>query len=305
MIHVTLRGGLGNQMFQYAAVRAVAESRSLEFTWAVERPPIGRRERCQRLLRLATRRHIRTDLPGAFDLKALGVPSPATPICDFKYVYEGLRLEGPKGVWPEIYDFNFMNLRDETKVQAWLQSPAYFDKKRESVHQWFAPRRRWIRAADRVMQRCDRSESRRCCIHVRRGDYLKADGGFGRQATGWALPAEYYRSAFSHPACQDVQEAIVVSDDPAWAMENLPWPGHWQIIQGNSRADVGDLLLFGRCRVNILANSTFSWWGAYLNQQPGRVVIGPKHFIGWHVGNWNPDGIAVDDWEWIDVVDRR
>ena len=93
---------------------------------------------------------------------------------------------------------------------------------------------------------------------------------------------------------------FVFSDDPAWAKENLPLPFEKIVVDFNGpEADYEDLRLMGLCQHNILANSSFSWWGAWLGETPGAIVTGPARWFA-DPKLSNPD-ILPDRWLRIGV----
>lgn len=127
-------------------------------------------------------------------------------------------------------------------------------------------------------------------LHIRRGDYQHvAEGQI-------LLPLEYYRAAIDvlqrrfHNA-----HFFVFSDDPAWARAHLPTRLPATFVEGNGEARAHeDLRLMSSCRHHIIANSSFSWWGAWLNADPGKVVIMPRQWMG---SVPTPAGLIPLGWE--------
>lgn len=124
-------------------------------------------------------------------------------------------------------------------------------------------------------------------LHVRRGDYLH------HQDIYRVLDADYYSKALQQ--FQDIPKHIVVfSDDLAWAQATLPslvtdTCSTWAFV-AEEIPDHQALLLMARCDHHILANSTFSWWGQYLNPNPNRIVIAPRCY---YVNNQDEERVAL------------
>jgi hypothetical protein len=115
-------------------------------------------------------------------------------------------------------------------------------------------------------------------LHVRRGDY--ATDRAITQIHGLASQ-EYYQAAIQKVAERvDHPHFFVFSDEIAWAKENLrlPFPATY-IDHNGADYDYEDLRLISHCRYHILANSTFSWWGAWLATFPEKFVIAPRHWF--------------------------
>ena len=91
------------------------------------------------------------------------------------------------------------------------------------------------------------------------------------------------------------------SDEPDWAAAEFAHRNPW-VSRDNSAAL--DMYLISRCRWNIIANSSLSWWAAWLNEQPDKIVIAPQYHLGWRVGCWAPGGIDVPGWHYLNVVLR-
>ena len=129
-------------------------------------------------------------------------------------------------------------------------------------------------------------------IHVRRGDYLMPPHChlFANICT-----AEYYKSAIS--ICYKKMENchfFVFSDDMDWAKHNLSLENAQYIDWNTGNDSIYDMYLMSFAKINIIANSTFSFWGAYLNEQ-GNIVIYPKRWFNENCGVPVPD-IFPDEW---------
>lgn len=102
-------------------------------------------------------------------------------------------------------------------------------------------------------------------VHVRRGDYLKIPEFHP------LCEIEYYKKAMDLIGDSNF---IFASDDMDWVKENFKGPNIFYSATGD---ELGDLKLMSICDNNIIANSSFSWWGAYLNKNPNKIIISPKN----------------------------
>lgn len=114
-------------------------------------------------------------------------------------------------------------------------------------------------------------------IHVRKGkDYLTRPDFKG------TCDIEYYKSAIDYVKQHVANPKFYVfTDNPSWVKENLTF-FDYQLVEGNPPVGWGnhfDMQLMSCCKHNIIANSTYSWWGAYLNNNPDKIVIGPKQWF--------------------------
>ena len=130
-------------------------------------------------------------------------------------------------------------------------------------------------------------------IHIRRGDYQTLAGHNG------ILPLEYYKKAVR--ALRDRGESwhwLVFSEDKDWASRNLGFLDGWELVSYESRnRDIEDLLLMKRCSAGIIANSSFSWWGAALGDKPGRPIAAPGKY-------WRHSTSGSEDWrlpDWLPI----
>jgi Glycosyl transferase family 11 len=127
-------------------------------------------------------------------------------------------------------------------------------------------------------------------VHIRRGDYLKARW-FDTHAV--IRDAKYYIDSIEHINSKvEDPRYFIFSDDISWAKENLEL-SNCTFIDHNSGKDAYiDMYLMSLCKHNITANSTFSWWAAWLNKNEGKIVIMPERWLN----NISAPGIFPSEW---------
>lgn len=127
-------------------------------------------------------------------------------------------------------------------------------------------------------------------LHIRRGDYRHVSEG------QILLPLEYYRAAIQLLQKRfDDAHFFIFSDDLAWARAHFPAHLPATFAEGNGEDQAHeDLRLMSSCRHHIIANSSFSWWGAWLNSDPGKAVIMPRQWMG---SMATPAGLIPVGWE--------
>ena len=181
----------------------------------------------------------------------------------------------------------------------YFQELQFIENVKDDVHWWFTPPEE---ALELITYPEGWGEVRwKISLHVRRGDYLKYPRHF-------PMPTErYYRTALGLAQAElpDAQ-VFVFSDDPEWCRSKFP---DCTVVEGvTTPVDVGervdkpmdwvDLFLMSCCDANVLANSTFSWWGAYLGLQD--LVYYPSKWFGPPVPNHERWKYAMpDDWKMI------
>lgn len=125
-----------------------------------------------------------------------------------------------------------------------------------------------------------------CAVHVRRGDYLITDKGYGSK-NGWALPKKYYELCFSKLPKDVIY--IFFTDDKAYVKKEFYNVSNKLISEYD---EITDLYLISKCKYKILANSTFSLWGGFLGNLDKDVVYAPKYLIGCYKKKWYPFDIS-------------
>lgn len=281
---VQLSDGLGNQMFQYAFALAVQRVGNkpvmLDVSWF---PEFGG------VLNKATVRHFGLD---AFN--------PSLRCCALGYAQELVYGKGWFGRMMKRLHIRRRYIREKkadlslgalvrlpqpSVIRGFFQCVEYAESVRHLLLKDFAVAEDALNEANRNMLAQIRAAgSRAVMVHIRRGDYLKPAVAQVHGSCG----AEYYRRAEAHIADRvgGRLHLFVFSDDPAWVKENYKTEHELTAVDINSADDAHlDINLMRHCSHAITANSTFSWWGAWLIDAPGREVVAPA--------SWFADGRAV------------
>lgn len=124
-------------------------------------------------------------------------------------------------------------------------------------------------------------------IHIRRGDYLT------HKALGGICDLPYYKNAIAKIETLVKKPLYVIfSDDMDWCKENIKVDNARYIDWNSGEKSFEDMHLMSLCKHNIIANSSFSWWGAWLNNNPNKIVIAPNKWIHYS----DSLGILPDEW---------
>jgi hypothetical protein len=265
MIIVNLKGGIGNQMFQYALGRKLALKNNdvlkIDTAGLARANDIG-------------------DIYRPFSLDAFNIDKHiATPeeVQKIKYPYgivsKGLRylrfkLSKDKNT---MFRASVLGQTGDIFLDGYWQSPLYFNDIRDTLITEFSLLQPLSEAVQSYKQQIEGGVS--VSIHVRRGDYAKNPQvlkEFG------ICEAKYYQAAIGHIKAQTQNPTFFVfSDDIEWVKENLPLPASAVFVKDAALRDVDELALMTICHHNIIANSSFSWWGAWLNRHEDKIVIAP------------------------------
>ena len=168
-------------------------------------------------------------------------------------------------LWPLIY------------FKGFYQSERYFVDVAGEVREAFAFHPELASEQTRRLAEQIKADALAVSLHVRRGDYLQPSVW---RNTGGVCCLPYYKRAIA-----EMQRRVggahfyVFSDDPEWCRANLPLDETAVFVDWNKKADSWqDMMLMSLCRHNIICNSTFSWWGAWLNNNPGKTVLAPDRW---------------------------
>lgn len=164
-----------------------------------------------------------------------------------------------------------------TYFKGFYQSERFFAEVSEEVRRTFRFDLSLASEASMEMRARLAADPRAVGLHVRRGDYLEPKH-FASVGCVCGLP--YYRNAIAEITRRVGRPHFYVfSDDPAWARENLPLEQATFIDWNRGKDSWQDMMLMSCCRHNIICNSTFSWWGAWLNPNADKVVVCPERWF--------------------------
>ena len=306
MIGIQLKGRLGNQMFQYAVARTLADKLgcALAFAGNTRGPRFGLighwigldkhlSERQQNgVLRTAFQRG-----PNFWEGRAVELALPLLKSLLFPRSFTPRKVEVIDGVFAEEFDPAIFRQTSGTWLMGYFQSEKYFAANADQVHHWFRPDRNAALRVEELMTQWPYRREQMAALHLRRGDYARQKKGLDESGQGWLLPISYYHDALAEiPG--DVGLAVF-SDDPNWAAHQFSHRKCW-ISRGNPA--VVDMFLIAQCRWNVIANSSFSWWAAWLNMHSDKIVLAPKYHLGWRIGRWYHRGIEVAGWNYLQVA---
>jgi hypothetical protein len=274
MVIAQLNGGLGNQMFQYANGRAIAYRRQA---------PLGLDNSI--LLRGYSRPYklcylnISADIVATDQLNLVQGDGRTKVGAFIDYISQHLRPYYRRKIYRERsqrYDPNILRIYPPVYLVGYWQSEKYF-KDIEGL----------IRREFKLIQHADSRNSEmlgqiQACnsvsVHIRRGDYVT--NPVIREAHG-ACSSDYYQNAIQIIARLVTNpHFFIFSDDMEWSRSNirLNYPATFVSHNGVER-DHEDLRLMSQCKHHIIANSSFSWWGAWLAENPYKIVIAPTNWF--------------------------
>lgn len=284
MIIVKITGGLGNQLFQYAIGRALSLRLDCELALDISFYP------------KQTLRKYELD---KFNIKAtIASDSEITNYGGGSRFIDRLmrRLKLTPYIYPnyikELESFTYVKSIDTCKVDSYLdgywQNPNYFDHIKTILCEDFTPVTSISQQANEWLLEINSSKS--VSVHIRRGDYVNNSH---TNSVHGVCSIDYYKKAIEHIQ-QEIDNPIfyVFSDDINWCKENLSFIENINYID-NTKSAIDDLILMSNCSSNIIANSTFSWWGAWMNLSNNSTIAPNDWFVEMPIKEMN---FLPQDW---------
>jgi hypothetical protein len=256
--HLGNLGQLGNQMFQYASLKGIADKHGYQYCIpknSVVTDALGNK--------------LRTELFDVFNLNV-----------NIQKIETDQYLQEPSFNYSE----NFVNsCPDNVSLWGFFQSEKYFKHIEKEIRKDFTFKDEIVEDCENIIKDIFDDP---IALHIRRGDFLINSGNHYNQSL------EYYENALSEFDFD--RQVVIFSDDPKWCMsQDLFFSDRF--IVSESTGPYHDLYLMTQCSDFIIANSTFSWWGAWLANKGN--IIAPKKWFGSNNSHLDTKDLYPDDWK--------
>ena len=254
-------GRLANQMFQYASLKGIARNRGFDFVI----PPESKFGETDPLVKKES-----LNIHNTFSLNTEIGLYPNQMFAERMHTFD-----------QELFD----KCPDNIDLFGYFQTPKYFNHIEDEIRDEFKFTKEINVNCDGVMQHFVVG-GEAISLHIRRTDYIS-------NPNHPAQPLEYYQKALRK--LPDVP-VIIFSDDPKWCHEQEMFEDDERFVVSDNDTDF-DLCLMTKCKYHIIANSSFSWWGAWLGKS--EKVIAPRNWFGASCAHKSVEDMAFGDWTWL------
>lgn len=286
MIIVQLTGGLGNQLFQYAMGRSLAIKNKSEYKIDIS--------------------FFEDYEWHEYSLKpfSIGAPVATKEECDLVKNKQQSLLNrilrktiggGEVVIWEKnlLYNPVYKKIKDPAYLHGYWQCEKYFEDYADVIRKEFMIHILPSEANKNFLVQIENTQA--VSLHIRRGNFVAVEE-FNKVIGTCSM--DYYDRAIGYIK-QRVSDPVffVFSDDIPWAKANLNGPEKYLFIDINdAQHDYEDLRLMQHCKHHIMANSTFSWWGAWLNPSKDKIVIAPDRWFADEMKNQTAVNIIPENW---------
>ncbi len=293
MLISNLVGGLGNQMFQYSCARALSLELGIPLKFCIDGFDAYKAHNGFELeqvfglsMEIATEKDIRETIGffrSKYSFRRLLSKKPFQFVAGRRFINEpGYRY------WPGLAE----RARQGGYLQGYWQSERYFTKHADEIRADFTFKTPLSEKNEQVLAQIQ--ESKAVSLHVRRGDY--ASNAKTLSVHG-VCSLDYYQEAIDCLMQRyDGIRLFIFSDDPQWVKENLNTKSQEMVIVDHNKGaeSYNDMRLMSLCDHHIIANSSFSWWGAWLNPKQDKTVIAPMQ---WFANGTDTQDLIPTGWE--------
>jgi hypothetical protein len=266
LIVVKIIGGLGNQMFCYAYAKALqvkghdvkidnseCEIKKLHGGYQLDKYYID--------LSIATKEEISSIFSNSF-IKKL-----------FSKV--GILQKNEIREKSLLFDETLLNIKDNRYISGYFQTDSYFKNIRSILLNHFLIKYEISDYGKKIKKLIEDSDNS-CSIHIRRGDYTNSIN----KTIYNTCDLDYYKRALGFIKAYNRKiDFFIFSDDINWVKDNLQIERTTYVQNIDDKIPHEDMYLMSLCKNNIIANSSFSWWGAWLNQYNKKIVVAPKRWF--------------------------
>jgi len=210
---------------------------------------------------------------------------------EYNLIFKKLKKDSPNRNLRTInFPFEYSDVKlpnnEDVIIDGFFQSEKYFKHNREKILELFEPDNSIKEIIDQKYEKL--LTKRTTSVHIRRGDYLKFPNHHPFQGY------DYYSNAVNEVK-SETDVFLIFSDDIEWCKNNFKGDEYYFI---ENEKDYIELYLMSMCKNNIISNSSFSWWGAWMNKNQNKKVVGPKKWFGSSITHSTDDILPL---EWIKI----
>ncbi len=295
MIGILSQGRLGNQMFQYAFIYAASKKLNTPFfiynSNALHYFKLHddlQKDNRVNILKFALRHFFKSS---RIRLSRKTIRYPINWLKDwsvYKNIFIWRNTTNEKNYFLSSIKNNFL-------YDGYFHSEEYFAHLKEEIFKQFEIK--LIYQQDFSVTKSYLFHKKTISMHIRRTDFID----FGNELMGGynvILPSSYYKNCLALIENINDYNVIFISDDIEFVKSEFGTK-HNYFFESNS--EIIDFQIILNTNIVVIANSTFSWWAAWLNEKVDKIVYAPNYYLGFKVKKFYPVGIKVKEWKWIDV----
>lgn len=277
MIYTKLISGLGNQLFQYVIGRQLSIIKDVTLKLDIS---------------FYKDQNLRSYKLNHYNIKAeIATEQEISRILDiyqskslYAKLYRRIEKKLPKYRWRSfkenewwVYEPELFKVTSNVYLDGYWQHYKYLENLNPQIFDELTIKERYNANINILLSEIKQNKDS-VAIHIRRGDYISDSNAYNFMGV---LPIEYYKNAIQFISKKiNTPHLYFFSDDLDWVKDNLKtnYPTTFMDIEGGKK-DYIELDFMSKCAHNIIANSSFSWWGAFLNRNPNKIVIAPNKWV--------------------------